>query len=182
MFTVSSVMKSVGNLYRDGVHEAGYAEASVNSMLGKIDFNALAQALCHNARHAYMFTADSNLPGYFDYRGRDLFGQRAVPLYEDPDDSAPDTPDASRAYELWLLENGMIVVTSRVTMTLRCPAQCALRDKRRCPKNGQCVCVYRDIRRYPWQSEMRLDLESLTEELRKMCLPVYRNKIPVYEL
>ena len=109
------------------------------------------------------------MPGFIRYRGRDLFGQQGTLLYEDRDDVVA-CPCLSRVYELWLLEGGRMLTVSHLALSFTCPFV------------GMCRCDYREIVREPWQSEMCLDLEELTANLRQMCLPVYRNEIPLYEL
>lgn len=52
----------------------------------------------------------------FDYRGADLFGQRATLLYDDFDQSDAAQVLAERRYELWLLEDMSLVVVSCVSV------------------------------------------------------------------
>lgn len=167
MFSVDSIRKSISNLYRFGVHEAGYAEASVEAMLDRIDFPTLAQAVRHNCQDVYAFTTGSSLPGFLRYRGRDLFGQRAALLDVIPDEFTPESPMIRHVYELWLLGYGELLTVSSVRIS--------------CPCLGGFEAVYREHGRYPWESGVPVDLEELTVNLRKLCLPVYQGKVPLYE-
>ena len=170
MFSAGSVADSLCGLYHDGIHEADYAPESVEAMLNMIDFRTLAQALRHNAAPVHAFFSRGSSPGLPNYRGRDIFGQPGALLYAEEDEDEPGVGCAWHGRELWMLGSGQLVTTSCLSLTFLFGPETAY---------GY---TYREQKGYPWGSGLRLDLEDLTEELRKLCLPVYQGKVPLYEL
>ena len=83
MFSVQQVEKALRSMYHYGIEESNYDKADVERMLNAISFPALAQAVQHEAVTVDSFAIESNIPGMFRYRGRELFGQRAALLYID---------------------------------------------------------------------------------------------------
>ena len=80
MFSPQKVEGDIRSLYYYGMDAAGYSRASVESMLDKLNFYAIAQAVQHNSAPVYSSAVDSPM---FRQRGRELFGQRAALLYTD---------------------------------------------------------------------------------------------------
>lgn len=104
----------------------------------------------------------------FDYRGADLFGQRATLLYDDFDQSDAAQVLAERRYELWLLEDMSLMAVSCVSL------DCG---------DGEYVTEYREVKTgIPWETEMYLDLEELSSKLLGMCCLQCESDDPVYEL
>ena len=104
----------------------------------------------------------------FNYRGKDLFGQRATRLYEDNDQSCASIVLTDRTYELWLLEDMDLVAVACVSL------DCG---------DGEYVTEYREIKEGdPWDSPMYLDLDELVDEINAMCAAYYESDIPLYEL
>ena len=81
MYSVDSLEYAVRHLFQGGIGEHGYSEEEVETLLHGIDFEALLQAVRHNAQTVHAYTTDGKAPMSFNYRGRDLFGQRATRLY-----------------------------------------------------------------------------------------------------
>ena len=97
MFSVNQVEKALRSMYHYGIEESNYDKADVERMLNAISFPALAQALQHDAVTVDSFAIESDIPGMFRYRGRELFGQRAALLYIDKptSDKSAQFPDTS---------------------------------------------------------------------------------------
>lgn len=170
MFTVSSLEASIRGLYRDAIHEDNYSDEAVEAMLNKLDFPSLAQALRNEARFVYAYYTQGDKPRSLNYRGRDVFGQRATLIQEDEERHVEGSVDAFHNYELWLLEDGNFMCVACVKMRLRTAA------------NDGYLTEYRESLGYPWQTELKMDLEGLTEKLSDMCVPVLKGEVPVYEL
>lgn len=77
MYSVDSLEYAVRHLFQGGIGEHGYSEEEVETLLHGIDFEALLQAVRHNAQTVHAYTTDGKAPMSFNYRGKDLFGQRA---------------------------------------------------------------------------------------------------------
>ena len=170
MYSVDSLEYAVRHLFQGGIGEHGYSEEEVETLLHGIDFEALLQAVRHNAQTVHAYTTEGKEPMSFNYRGRDLFGQRATRLYEDNDQSCASIVLTDRTYELWLLEDMRLAAVARVTVA-------AGRDKY--------VTEYREISGEcgdPWDSGLCLDLEELTGLLIGLCRPYCECDTPVYEL
>ncbi|MEY8234033.1 hypothetical protein AALA82_20920, partial [Oscillospiraceae bacterium 50-16] len=105
MYSVDSLEYAVRHLFQGGIGEHGYSEEEVETLLHGIDFEALLQAVRHNAQTVHAYTTEGKEPMSFNYRGKDLFGQRATLLYEDNDQSCASIVLTDRTYELWLLED-----------------------------------------------------------------------------
>ena len=103
----------------------------------------------------YAYRTTGKRPLSARYQGRDLLGCRAVRIYDAADscDFGADAPFASRAFELWLKENGRIVAVSCVSVNFGEDAYAT---------------EYREILGVPLRPEIRLDLDALTENLRGM--------------
>ena len=199
MFSVKQVEKALCSMYRYGIDAENYDAEDVENMLKEISFPALARIVQHNAVNVHSFTVESDIPGMFRYRGRELFGQRAALLYidettsEEPamllahaDSETPNKPvtkalnaivafvlcrvSMSYVHELWLLEHGQLLMTGRVKISFQCPPL------------GSLEAIYREQWRYPWENGASVPLMTLTKNLREMCEFVKRGECPVYEL
>ena len=101
MYIVSSLEYVIDRLFRCGIGEQGYKEQAVEKLLEGMDYDSLLQALRHEAQTVHTYTTKGKRPQTFDYRGADLFGQRATLLYDDFDRSDAAQVLAKRRYELW---------------------------------------------------------------------------------
>ncbi len=168
MYSVDSLTDAVTGLYRDSISDPGYTEDEVKDMLRGVDFDSLLQAVRHYARTVYAYTTQGKAPKSFNYRGAELFDQRATLLYEDFDQSTAAEALTSRTYELWLLEDMTFAVTACVTLSTG---------------GGKYITEYREIKDGdPWDTSIFLDLEKLTGRLMDMSWLASENEIPVYEL
>ena len=168
MYIVSSLEYVIDRLFRCGVGDPGYQEQEVEELLAGMDYNSLLQAVRHEAKTVYAYATYGKPPQTFDYRGADLFGQRATLLYDDFDQSDAAQVLAERRYELWLLEDMSLVVVSCVSVDFG---------------DGEFVTEYREIKQGdPWNTPMCLDLEELRNRLVEMFCQCYEHELPLYEL
>ncbi len=168
MYIVNSLEYVIDRLFRCGVGDPGYKEQEVEELLAGMDYNSLLQAVRHEAKTVHTFTTCGKPPQTFDYRGADLFGQRATLLYDDFDQSDAAQVLAERRYELWLLEDMSLVVVSCVSVDFA---------------GGEFVTEYREIKQGdPWNTPMCLNLEELAENLFEMFGQCYEHELPIYEL
>jgi len=168
MYHVSSLEYVIDRLFRCGIGDPGYQEQEVEELLQGMDYHSLLQAVRHEAKTVYAYTTQGKDPMTFDYRGADLFGQRATLLYEDNDQSCASIVLTDRTYELWLLEDMDLVAVACVSL------DCG---------DGEYVTEYREIKEGdPWDSPMYLDLDELVDEINAMCAAYYESDIPLYEL
>ena len=103
----------------------------------------------------------------FNYRGEDLFRQKATRLYEETDQVTMEIVVATRTLELWLLEDMSLTVVSCVSVNY---------------DHDGYITQYRTTKNTPvMDSELCLDLGELVEDLNGLCGPVYEHTQPVYE-
>ena len=113
MYSMDSLEYAIRELYRSGMGEtSGLSADEVEELLDGIDFYALLQAVRHHAEAVFTFATQSNQPKSFNYRGAELFGQRAAPLYDDLDQSTAEAVLATRSVELWLSEDMTMTITA----------------------------------------------------------------------
>lgn len=167
MYSVDSLEQAVRRLYRSGIGEGRYDEATVTELLEGLDFFSLAQAVRHKAATPYVYVTHGSQPHSFRYRSRELFGQRATLMYDDLDQCSADVVIAARTMELWLLEDMTFAAVACVTVD---------------HAEGDYTCEYREVKGDPWGCGMCLDLEELATRLDRMSWSAYDNGTPVYEL
>jgi len=146
-------------------------EDEMLELLDDIDWNALYQALLLQGRRVYEFIAGGEANTRMNYRSRDLFGQRAVCLDEDiqfPQNTAEDNQVNTYSYELWLLEDFSLVVTSCYRMKIG---------------GGTYRSEYRTIKSYEWQNtEMDINFCCVADALENMCNMVKAHGYPLIEM
>lgn len=168
MYCVDLLQNTIEKLFHDGIGAHGYSEAEVKELLGGMDYGALLQTVRHNAQTVHAYTAQGKVPRSFNYRGRDLFDQRATLLYEDFDQSWAGIVTTARNYELWLLEDMSLMVVACVSL------DCG---------DGEYVTEYREVKTGdPWETDICLDLEEVSSKLLGMCCLQWEHDAPVYEL
>ena len=86
MSKVTELENALTSLFRRGT-EVGYTETEIDEFLENIDYHTLLQAVWNNAETVYAYRADGKNALSLDYRGAELFKQRATLLYEDVGDS-----------------------------------------------------------------------------------------------
>ena len=168
MCSFESLKDTITNLYREGIgEEYGYDEDEIEEMLDCIHFRDLAQVLQDKLQRVYAYTTQSQLPKSFNYRGPDLFGQSAALLYSEMDQVSLEAVTAGRCWELWLLEDMTLAVTSCVSVQY----EEAYSTEYRVIKEAE-----------PWESDLSMDLEEITVKLAEMCFACFESEIPIYEL
>lgn len=112
MNKVTELENALTELFRKGT-EVGYSETEIDEFLEDIDYDTLLQAVWNNAETVYSYRADGEHEFSMDYRGTELFKQRATLLYEDMGEGFAGAVVAARSMELWLLEDmGFAIVAN----------------------------------------------------------------------
>ena len=151
MFSEHTLKYSLRYLYHGAVHEYGCNEKDANALLEQLDFRKLASAFRQKARRVYAFETLKDGFSLPEFRGRDLFGQWAVRVYNDVTPLKDDSlPTLSRAWEVWMKEDGNLVTVSCITNTDSCETR------------------FREICGYPFGCALNPKLEDVTEQLRTM--------------
>ena len=146
----------------------GYSETEIDEFLEDIDYDTLLQAVWNNAETVYSYRADGEHEFSMDYRGTELFKQRATLLYEDMGEGFAGAVVAARSMELWLLEDMGFAIVANFYVEVG---------------NGEYITEYRVYKGSDWtDSDLDLDLEDLVAELAAMCEPYYDHNQPIYEL
>lgn len=166
MFNKHELEIVIRKLFSDAT-ERGFTEEEAEDMLDEISFNHLVQAIRHNAETVYAFRCDTKCEIGKDYRGMELFDQRATFLYENIHDVLYDAAIIMRSTELWLLENMSIAVVSCTTVMVG---------------DEEVVAEYRVFKGYDWESCGIEDLEDFAEDLKTMSIMHYGYSTPFYEL
>ena len=81
-----------------------------------LDIYSLLQVVRHNATTVYSYITQGRQERSFNYRGEDLFRQKATLLYEETDQVTMEIVVATRTLELWLLEDMSLAVVSCVSV------------------------------------------------------------------
>lgn len=80
MNKVTELENALTGLFRKGT-EVGYSTMEIDEFLEDIDYDTLLQAVWNNAETVYSYRADGEHDFSMDYRGTELFKQRATLLY-----------------------------------------------------------------------------------------------------
>ena len=168
MYNTQCLQFTIETLFRGGIGEHGYTDSEIRELLDELDYGSLLQGVRHNAQTVHAYAMQGRQCKAFNYRGGDLFGQRATLLYEDYEQSLSGIVTTDRSYELWLLEDMSLVTVACVSL------DCG---------DGEYVTEYREIKEGgPWHTEIHLDLDELAERLDGLCGGSAECNIPVYEL
>ena len=168
MYNTQCLQFTIETLFRGGIGEHGYTDSEIRELLDELDYGSLLQGVRHNAQTVHAYAMQGRQCKAFNYRGGDLFGQRATLLYEDYEQSWSGIVTTDRSYELWLLEDMSLVTVACVSL------DCG---------DGEYVTEYREIKEGgPWHTEIHLDLNELAERLDGLCGGSAECNIPVYEL
>ena len=114
--------------------EVGYTETEIDDFLEDIDYDTLLQAIWNNAETVYAYRADGKHTFSMDYRGTELFKQRATLLYDDMGGGCAGTVIAARSMELWLLED-IVLATLKSTRKNRTGGK--IEEEKEKKKNGK---------------------------------------------
>ena len=114
MFTekeMSDALKWLFDLFQPEDYEA-YDEEEVGC--AALCLPEVCMALRDKAETAYEYVVKTNIDRGFEYRGKELFMQRACLIYSDIEIGIYDMTDTSYNRELWLLEDMSVAVVSCV--------------------------------------------------------------------
>lgn len=170
MFTekeMSDALKWLFDLFQPEDYEA-YDEEEVGC--AALCLSELCMALRDKAETAYEYVVKTNIDRGFEYRGKELFMQRACLIYSDMEIGIYDMTDTSYNRELWLLEDMSFALVHNVSMVI---------------KSGDFYYAteYRSIvKLLKERDDLFFTPESLTEELEEMCIPQWENEATIYEL
>ena len=114
MYKVKYLQEELTSLFRTRILEDGNPAEDAMDYLGNIDFHALTQAVQDKARTAYTYITQGMQEKSFNYRGPELFGQKATLLYVEDDQSTMEIAVTTRTLELWLLEDMSLVCVACV--------------------------------------------------------------------
>ena len=154
MFSEHTLTHSLRYLYRGAVHEYGCDKKDADALLKQLDFRKLATAFRQRARRVYAFETLKDGVSPPEFRGRDLFGQWAVCVYDDVTPLKKDAfPTLSRAWEVWMLEDGNLRTVS-----------CILNKDSVEPLETR----FREVCGYPFGCELNLKLDEVNGQLLKM--------------
>ena len=170
MYSVESLESAVRDLYQYGFGEDGYtpeAAAEVKEMLEDIEFEALLQAVRHNAQHPFVYTFFGKAASSYGYRSAELFDQRATRLFRSVVEVSEGVVSVARSLELWLLEDMTLKSVACVSVVYG---------------NGAYASEYREVKGEAWECGLWMDLDNLTAKLYEMCAPYFDGEIPTYEL
>lgn len=166
MYNKQDMENIIQELFSDAA-DRGYTQEETEEMLDGINIDTLLQAIRHNAETVYAYRTDTKCEIGLNYRGEELFSQRATLLYEDIHDAVSDVAFVFRSTELWLLEDMRIAVVSCVSIVAG---------------DDELVSEYRVFKGYDWEDCGIEDLEDFAEELQAMCARHYGYDMPIYEL
>ena len=121
MYKVKYLQEELTSLFRTRILEDGNPAEDAMDYLGNIDFHALTQAVQDKARTAYTYITQGMQEKSFNYRGPELFGQKATLLYVEDDQSTMEIAVTTRTLELWLLEDMSLVCVACVRIRHRVP-------------------------------------------------------------
>lgn len=170
MFTekeMSDALKWLFNLFQPEDYEA-YDEEEVGC--AALCLPEVCMALRDKAETPYEYVVKTNIDRGFEYRGKELFMQRACLIYSDMEIGIYDMTDTSYNRELWLLEDMSFALVHNVSMVI---------------KSGDFYYAteYRSIvKLLKERDDLFFTPESLTEELEEMCIPQWENEATIYEL
>lgn len=170
MFTekeMSDALKWLFDLFQPEDYEA-YDEEEVDC--AALCLPEVCMALRDKAETAYEYVVKTNIDRGFEYRGKELFMQRACLIYSDMEIGIYDITDTSYNRELWLLEDMSFALVHNVSMVI---------------KSGDFYYAteYRSIvKLLKERDDLFFTPESLTEELEEMCIPQWENEATIYEL
>ncbi|MFQ7196892.1 MAG: hypothetical protein ACLRPB_06900 [Lawsonibacter sp.] len=170
MFTekeMSDALKWLFDLYQPEDYEV-YDEEEVGC--AALCLPEVCMALRNKAETPYEYTVKTNIDRGFEYRGKELFGQRACLVYEDMEIGVCDMLNTSYHRELWLLEDMSFVVVHNVSMMMKSD------DAYYTTEYRSLVKLLKD------REDLFFTPESLVDELEEMCVPLWESEAIIYEL
>lgn len=152
MYKVKYLQEELTSLFRTRILEDGNPAEDAMDYLGNIDFHALTQAVQDKARTAYTYITQGMQEKSFNYRGPELFGQKATLLYVEDDQSTMEIAVTTRTLELWLLEDMSLVCVACVRVEYEGGEYVTeYRTIKGMRRRARCVWIWR-ICQIPWTS------------------------------
>ena len=151
MYKVKYLQEELTSLFRTRILEDGNPAEDAMDYLGNIDFHALTQAVQDKARTAYTYITQGMQEKSFNYRGPELFGQKATLLYVEDDQSTMEIAVTTRTLELWLLEDMSLVCVACVWNMRAANTSPSTAPSRGMRRRARCVWIWR-ICQIPWTS------------------------------
>lgn len=164
---MSDALKWLFDLFQPEDYEA-YDEEEVGCTA--LCLSEVCIALRDKAETPYEYVVKTNIDRGFEYRGKELFMQRACLIYSDMEIGIYDMTDTSYNRELWLLEDMSFALVHNISMVIK-------------PGDFYYATEYRSIvKLLKERDDLFFTPESLTEELEEMCIPQWENEATIYEL
>ena len=116
MDAYEALKETFDDLFQQAVEEGCYTEDEATELVESLDIYSLLQVVRHNATTVYSYITQGRQERSFNYRGEDLFRQKATLLYEETDQVTMEIVVATRTLELWLLEDMSLAVVSCVSV------------------------------------------------------------------
>ena len=168
MDAYEALKETFDDLFQQAVEEGCSTEDEAAELVESLDIYSLLQVVRHNATTVYSYITQGRQERSFNYRGEDLFRQKATLLYEETDQVTMEIVVATRTLEPWLLEDMSLAVVSCVSVNY---------------DHDGYITQYRTIKDTPvMDSELCLDLGELVEDLNGLCGPVDEHTQPPYWL
>ena len=170
MDAYEALKETFDDLFQQAVEEGCYTEDEAAELVESLDIYSLLQVVRHNATTVYSYITQGRQERSFNYRGEDLFRQKATLLYEETDQVTMEIVVATRTLELWLLEDMSFALVHNVSMVIKSG------DFYYATEYRSIVKLLKD------RDDLFFTPESLTEELEEMCIPQWENEATIYEL
>ena len=171
MFSEKEMSKAIDwlfELFEPDDYE-GYDEEEIG-YAGGLCMPEVCIALRGAMQTVYQYSVEGGYDKSFDYRGLELFGQRACLLITDVNQAVLDCAKIMYETELWLMEDMSFAIVRCVTMFVG-------------PDDTGYTSDYRVFKKLV---ESRDDLfftpEELIEELESMCVSQWEHEATIYEL
>lgn len=147
----------------------GYDEEEIG-YAGGLCLPEVCTAVRDLAQTVYQYSVQGRYDKSFDYRGLELFDQRACLLFSDMEQTTMDIATTTYETELWLMEDMTFAIVRCVSISF-----------------GDDECGYTtEYRVFKKTLEGRDDIffppEELMEELESMCVDQWEHEATIYEL
>lgn len=84
MYDMDRLKAEITRLFYARMDRGGHTPEEIRQYLGGLDFQALTQTVRDRARTVYAYTTQGRHEKSFNYRGEELFGQRAMQTHPFP--------------------------------------------------------------------------------------------------
>lgn len=165
---MSKALKTLFSLFEENDYEE-YDEEEYGDC-GGLCLKEVCQALRDEVQTVYEYQVTSTFDHGFDYRGKELFDQRAVCVYGHIDQYTSDIADTGYGTELWMLEDGSFVIVNFVSMKVG-------------DKENHYDTEYRTVFAplEEWD-DLFFEPEDLIEQLQLACVPLWEMEATIYAM